>query len=188
ADSNLLPHYMRIRSEVLTPKRGREHHHVRCTRLVISVEESTAQRRRDAQRVEHASRCFHRNCCLTSLRGSHHCEVNGVCSDRLELPRLLPEVQVIEPGGRVYHVAQRGGASGNRDDTASVTIRKRPQQHAVNHSEHGRVRADAQGQREHRQCGKPRILDHLAQSKTDVFDQETSPCSLDGTPRAIPSA
>ena len=144
--------HVRVAAETPLPQAVAEDHHA-AARRVLRRQEAPAQRGRDAERREQAGR----NDGALRVRGRlavvGEREVGRRKSGdpfQRRVPRApVGEVRVgnrsrgVPPGFRVALVPFR-----NRDEPLRVRERQRAQEHGVDHAEHGRVRPDAQRQRQ----------------------------------------
>ncbi len=113
----------------------------------------SSDQRRNSQRLEQASRCkatadsFGLVVSMEDVVASSRRIVHDKTEPRKQLAFFLPGMQVRD-GDLIFLVTQRRIRLPQHQQLTGAGVRQGTQQHGIHHAEDGRVRADAQGQRD----------------------------------------
>ncbi len=166
---------VRVGCESLLPEAVAEHHRAGRALAVFLRQEIASQKWADAEEREEARRnVFARE--VLGFAGPGEVEV--IAAEGAHIGEGTAFAAPIEEI-RVRHRALRELRRGLEDHQQPVRIgiRQRLQKHAVHHAENGRVRPDAQRQRQHRDGGEAGVLAQRAESVAKVLPkagQDTS--------------
>ena len=154
------PHDGRVAAELADPEAMAEHDDAIVAGTVFAGRERPADPRLHAQHVE-VRRRHSRRSHLSRLAASGERErVPGPRGHGLERGRLIPPIEEVEGGDAVAQTARR--LFPDLNDLVRLGIRQRLQQQPVHEAEDGDVRAQPEGQRQHRKECEPRILHERA--------------------------
>jgi len=110
----------------------------------------------------------------------------GVCRERHVRDDARPD-DAIEDFVSIAHLLEApvGEGSADREQLLGTLDRQRAQHHGVDKAEDGRVRADAEGQRQQRHGGEGRIAREGAQGISNVPDERIEPGDDPGVARVF---
>jgi hypothetical protein len=195
-DHQLLAEHVGAAAEALAPEAIAEDDHPRCADAVFVLVKVAADRRRNAERVEHRPRDVR---ALDVVRAVVLCEVERrpvVDADALECAVVglpAPEVRV---GHRVHVPSASRVRLAEGHELVGVLIWKGPEKRRADAAEDRGVYADAECEAEDSRDSERRILDQRADGEADVVEQARltlggrlmrwpeRPNGLSGTPSA----
>ena len=174
----------RVAAEFPLPQRVAQQGHARGAGAVVVRHEAAPQRRRHPQQLEEIPGGAHAGDALRPVPAGKVEAGIGDAGQVGETVVLIAPVQEIRARNSV--AVSRGLLRPNHDQAAGVPVRQGAEQDAVHHAEHGRVGADAEGQRQSGDGREAGALPHHAKRVTDVLRQVHFVSFDDQTPaRAI---
>jgi hypothetical protein len=163
--------HIRVAGETRQPRGVAENEHPVIGRHAIGVGQAPTERRRDAERRKEVRRHHHRACMKRLPAAGDAAGLRHEGGDVLEAAGLPPPVVEVRRGDEVARLPVQPIVLPDLHQLRRVAERQRPQQHAVDGAEHGRVGADAERQRDDDDGGVAGALPHQAQRVADVLQQ-----------------
>ena len=166
-DPEWLPDGVCLLAVQLLPRATTENNPTVAWRRVLGPGKATSDRGRHPEHVEELG--GHEGADeLRRFAGScRHGEGQRAVS-RDSLQRLLLPAQVDELSGRMIAARFVGGRRGDADDAVGLVEGQRAQEHAIDHAEDGRVRADAERERDDGDQREARVLEEGANRVPEI--------------------
>jgi hypothetical protein len=165
-------HRRRLAREEARPKTVRDDDDVLVSRLVVVALDRSTRLRRHAEHMEPVARdALTRHTLGVAARARQIRAEIRLDGDRLEAARLV--AIVTEAGGRNgrFHAVERRIEVLDRHEHPGVAVGQGPQQNRIYDAEDGRVRADAERQRDEHDGREDRTLSESPEAVGDVAKQ-----------------
>jgi len=162
-------HHVAVTGKVVLPQVIAQHRNVALAGLLFARQIGAAQQRLHAENLEEVVGGADAVKQHRAARWRIHCVVAVVvvpCQRRKGVD-LRPFVFIRRPGGRLLIAAP--AVAVDAYDSPRIRVRQRAQNHRVDHAEHRRSHAHAQGQRHHYREGESRGASQLPQRIAQVL-------------------